>query len=352
MPTSQHRTGLRTDAALSAHPDNLTGYAIAKVKSLIRTGLIGLLSVSLLLSAGVSRADLLPDFGANDETLWRSGANLYIRLTDQDQSKKDATPPNQHPVQLSAAQITNALEGLQAWSGGGLFRKKELMNLFSLQQSRLLGQYLSAGLAKARPDQDVVFVLARSEKSYLVLQSTGYTGGRAFYLGDRLHLIIGDYDNEGDRFKETIEKSHGVTETIQYFKHGRRAKPNGFKGAIVAKGGIEPHVDGGKTRRDWIEIDLEQAASIYLAQKATEQAPEETVTSQALQDEAARMARERREMRLELAKMRKEMNTSKNGGDSAQTIEQRLLTLQDLHTRELISDEEYQQRREQILGEI
>ena len=43
----------------------------------------------MLLYAGITQADLLPNFGTNDEDLWKSGANLYIRLTDQDQSKKD-----------------------------------------------------------------------------------------------------------------------------------------------------------------------------------------------------------------------------------------------------------------------
>ena len=311
---------------------------------------IGVLSLFLLLYAGIIRADLLPDFGTNDEDLWKSGASLYIRLTDQDKSKKDVTPPNQHPVQLNASQVTSALEGIEAWSGGGFFKKKTRKSLFSLQQSRLLGQYIASGLSRARSDQDIVFVLARSEKKYLVIQNRGYTGGRVFYLDGKLHIIIGDYDHEGDRFKETVERSHGVTETRQYFKHGRRAKSVGFKGSIVGRAGVEPHVDGKKTRRDWIEIELEQAASMYLAEKAQE-APQEAVTSEAMQAEAARMARERREMRLELAKMRKEMKSS-NGGDSTQTIEQRLMTLKDLRDKELISAEEYQQKREQILGEI
>ena len=323
-------------------------HALPPVRRFTKTAVLYLF---LLLYAGIVRADLLPNFGANDEVLWRSGANLYIRLTDQDQSKKDVTPPNSHPVQLNAHQVTNALEGLEAWSGGGFFKKKELRSLFSLQQARLLGQFISAGLAKAKPDQDIVFVLARSEKKYLVLQNTGYTGGRAFYLDGRLHLIIGDYDNEGDRFKETVERSHGVTETKQYFKHGRRAKSVGFKGTIVGRAGIEAHVDGKKTRRDWIEIDLEQAATVYLAEKA-EQAPQETVTSAAMQAEAARMARERREIRLEMAKMRKEMQSSPGGDNSGQTIEQRLLTLKELRDKDLISPEEYQQKREEILGDI
>ena len=305
----------------------------------------------LLFYAGVMRADLLPDFGANDEVLWKSGSNLYIRLTDQDQSKKDVTPPNQHPVQLDAGRITSALEGIEAWAGGGFFKKKKLGKLFSLQQARLLGQYVSAGLSRARSDQDIVFVLSRSEQRYLVLRNTGYTGGRVFYLNGKLHLIIGDYDNEGDRFKETAYRSHGVTEVRQYFQHGRRAKSSGFKGSIVAGAGVEPHKDGGKTRRDWIEIELERAAAAYLAEKASQTAPQQTETSTAMQAEAARLARERREMRLEMAKMRKEMQSS-NAAASSQTVEQRLLTLQELRDKELISAEEYRQKREEILGEI
>ncbi len=318
------------------------------MKSFTKTSLLCLF---IYLLTGISQADLLPNFGANDEVLWKSGANLYIRLTDQDRSKQDVTPPNQHPVQLSTAQVTGALEGLETWSGGGLFKKKQLNSLFSLQQSRLLGQYLSAGLAKARPDQDIVFVLARSERKYRVIQNRGYTGGRAFYLNDKLHLIIGDYNHQGDRFKETVEKSHGVMETRQYFKHGRRAKPVGFKGSIVARAGVEPYMDGQKARRDWIAIDIEQAATVYLAEKASQTAPQQTGTGTAMQAEAARLARERREMRLEMARMRKEMQSS-NAAASGQTPEQRLLTLQELRDKELISAEEYQQKREQILGEI
>ena len=195
----------------------------------------GFLLFILLLYAGIAQAD---------EVLWQSGSNLYIKLTDQDQSKQEATPPNQHPVQLNSSQVSSALEGIEAWSGGGFFKKKKLKTLFSLQQSRLLGQYISAGLSKARPDQDIVFVLGRSEKKYVVIQNRGYTGGRVFYLDGKLHIIIGDYDNEGDRFKETAYKSHGVTDVKQYFKHGRRVKPSGFKGSIVVRAGVTPHTDG------------------------------------------------------------------------------------------------------------
>ncbi len=304
----------------------------------------------LLLYAGNIPADLLPGFGTNDEVLWKSGSNLYIKLTEQDESKKVTTPPNQHPAQLNDNQVSNALEGIEVWSGGGFFKKKGLKKLFSLQQARLLGQYVSAGLSRAVSDQDIVFVLARSEKKYYVIQDTGYTGGRVFYLNDKLHIIIGDFDTKGDRFKETAQKSHGVTDVKQYFRSGRRAKPSNFKDSVVGRAGISTHTDGSKARRDWLVIDLEQAATTYLAEKK-EQEPQKTVTGEAFQAEAARLARERREMRLELARMRKEMKAS-TGEDSTQTPEQRLTTLKELKDKGLISDEEYERKREEILSEI
>ena len=295
----------------------------------------------LLLFAGISQAD---------EVLWKSGPNLFIKLVEQDESKRESTPANQHPVRLNANQVASALESIEVWGGGGLFKRKELEKLFSLQQARLLGQYLSAGLSRATPNQDIVFVLSRSEKKYHIIQNTGYTGGRAFYLNDKLHVIIGDYNATGDRFKETAYRSHGVTDVRQYFKQGRRAKPSKFKASVVGRAGVTTHADGSKARRDWVVIDLEEAASAYLAEKEA-QKPQQVVTNKAVQAEAVKLARERREMRLELARMRKELKES-TGGNSTLTTEQRLTTLEELKDKNLISDEEYQQKREQILGEI
>lgn len=293
----------------------------------------------LLLCAGAAQAD---------EILWQSGPNLYIKLVKQDESKREATPLNQHPARLNANQIANALEGIEVWGAGGMFKRKRLKSLFSLQQARLLGQYLSAGLSKARPDQDLAFVLARSEKKYYIIQNTGYTGGRAFYLNDKLHIIIGDYDATGDRFKETAYRSHGVTDLKQYFKHGRRAKPSKFKASVVGRAGVGSYEEGGRARRDWLVVDLEQAATAYLAEKA-QQAPAAPVADGALQAEAARLAQERRQMRLEMARMRKEM---KGEAGAERTPEQRLATLKSLRDKELITDEEYQQKRQRILGEL
>lgn len=299
-----------------------------------------LLTLSLLLCGGTA-------WGAGD-VLWRSGPNLYISLTGQDQLKRTATPPNQHPAQLDAQQLSQALESIQVWSAGGLFGKKEMKKLFSLQQARLLGQYISVGLAKADAGQDLVFVLARAEKKYYVMQDTGYTGGRVFYLDDKLHVIIGDYDATGDRFKERAQKSHGVTDVKQYFRHGRRAKASNFKGVVVSNAGLSVYKTASRTRRDWLVIDLEQAAAVYLAEQRAQQSP--IAESPLAGPELERLARERRRMRLEMARMRQALRASDGG--ARRPIEERLGALDELKAKGLITDSEYQDRRAAILEEI
>ena len=69
-----------------------------------------------------------------------------------------------------------------------------------------------------------------------------------------------------------------------------------------------------------------------------------------LKDETAKLAKERREMRLEMARLRKEMDENKRGSDLS--IEERLGKLQELRDKELISKEEYDKRRVEILNEI
>ena len=67
-------------------------------------------------------------------------------------------------------------------------------------------------------------------------------------------------------------------------------------------------------------------------------------------DEAAKLAKERREMRLEMARLRKEMES--NNKSSQESVEDRLKKLKELMDKDLISKEEYDKRRVEILNEI
>ena len=57
-------------------------------------------------------------------------------------------------------------------------------------------------------------------------------------------------------------------------------------------------------------------------------------------------------MREEMARLRKELEVVKSGGNQVQGLEQRLATLQELKEKDLISEAEFVSRRKAILEEI
>ena len=57
-------------------------------------------------------------------------------------------------------------------------------------------------------------------------------------------------------------------------------------------------------------------------------------------------------MREEIARLRKELDEVKSGGTTASGVQQRLATLQELRDRALITDDEFQDRRQAILDEL
>ena len=291
-----------------------------------------------------------------DEVLWKSGLNLYIKLDDQDKFSDGRIIPNQHPVTLNPREVRDSLNTLEVWNKsfftGALKDDDEVENVFSLEQARLLGSYISAGLAKASPDQDIHFVLTRRKKTMLILKDTTYTSGRAFYLDGKLHVILGEYDRLGDKFKERAYQGSGISEINYYFKPGKRAKKSGFKKAIIVTDGVDTYKDNGKNRKDWFVIDVKAAAAAYAARKSEEEGQATGVSDEKLRLEAEKSARERREMRLEMARLRKEMKQQSSGQSVERSIEERLEQLEGLKKKGFITDQEYAQKRKEILGDI
>lgn len=293
----------------------------------------------------------IPAQAGADEVLWKSGINLYIKLTRQDKPREGRPLPNQHPVSLSRTDLANALR-LPLVREKHYLKKNRILPVFSASQVSLLSQYLAAGLRKARPDEDIVFALISKSKKYLVLQDSAYMSGRIFYANDRLNIIIGDFDKPPDKFKERSQKSAGISEIQYFFKQGRRARPSGFKMELLLKDGIDNYQDGDKKRRDWIVIDVKQAAATYVAGQQGNKKTANSVSDEVIRREAAKIARERREMKLELARMRKEMRSSGSNDSNGRSIEARLATLHELYEKKLITKEEFDMKRKELLSEI
>lgn len=285
---------------------------------------------------------MMPFQARADEVLWQSGKNLHIRLVDEESGAR----PNDQPVELNANDITKALQLFEIYNKN-FIKSNEVLRVFSIQQARLLGQYLAEGLRKARPDQDIEFALAKRERGFLSIETTHYMAGRIFYVDGKLNIIIGDYNRPADRFQERANESMGAGSEIKYyFDHGSRDSASGFDKGVIAQNGITTR-DG---RSDWFVIDVDEASRAYLTEQRQSREADSggAADSAAVREEAAKLARERREMRIEMARMRKEMQESKD----SRTVEERLKALESLKQQGLISGEEYKRKRQDILNDL
>jgi len=288
-------------------------------------------------------------FEDGEDIIWKTGLNRYFKYVDQDESKFGK---NDHPVELSEKQLVLAFKALEFTEKGFLAREK-IRTVFSVSQANLLSKQVTKGLKNANPGQDIIFVMEGGQSKLILLKEKTFVAGRVFYKDGKLNIIIGEYDlARNDAFERQYDPS-GRGEIPYNFNHGRRSKDaKKFKGSVIAVPGVENKHFGKKLRKDWFMIDVETAAKEFLAKLNERKNPSARQDKQ-LQVEAAKLARERREMRTEMARMRKEMKEINSGaGSSSKTPEERIVTLKQLREKELITQEEFDVRRKEILNDI
>ncbi|MEM7541745.1 MAG: SHOCT domain-containing protein [Pseudomonadota bacterium] len=307
-------------------------------------------TIAVMASGPVFALDLIPKLFEREvinAVVWELNEQ-YMRLVPQD--AKD-TGPNQHPVTIDKTQLKLALSGLELWIEGGVFRDEQSAPVFNRSQIDKLSRYLPQALAKAKPSEDVTFnVRGYADVLLDLAKEKEWTAGRAFYVNDQLHIIIGDYRRRLDKSKKQVEGSFGITDDYRgvHFKVGSRRDKGPMPGKIVTTGGVIIHNTGNQLRSDWIELDLAGAAIAY--QQA--QMPEAVRRQEKRAEEAAaQLTMERREMREEMARLRKQLQDLQQAGN-AKSIEERLTTLEDLRNRGLIDNDEFLRRREEILQDI
>ncbi len=278
--------------------------------------------------------------------LWESGLSLYIKIDNQDEAKQ----ANSHPVNLDAEMIDNSLRLLKIWDKN-FYEEGDAERVFSINQSRLLGKHIAEGLKLAKPNEDIVFSLASMKKGALGASEPKFMGGRAFFLNNELNIIIGDYDRPRDKGMEAAVGSSGVTEIKYHIKVGKRNKASKFNKNMIKVDGITNVKINSKTRKDWFTLNLDKTKIVVFNERELKRRSSKEYKQEKLfKDEAAKLAKERREMRLEMARLRKEMGGNKSS--DVESIEERLKKLKDLMDKELISKEEYDKKKTEILNEI
>lgn len=245
------------------------------------------------------------------QTLWQSGIQ-FVAV----QSRPAGTPANNQPHAIGADRIRALLGSLRVSKDGQDHAKP----VFTPDAVAALSPALAKGLATAGPDQDIAFAVttrAQSNQHQMLLLDVReplLTTGLVFYREGRLNLIFG-------KMHTTFEAHYLNTSQPPPTPAGQRSRriQNGWQ--ISGDAGFTYPRPG---RRDWVSMPISSGtsgnsgnsgASTQSASNHSEQTPEPGTTV------------DRR----------------------YQEIAQRLRVVDKLHAKGLITDQEYRDKRREIL---
>lgn len=217
----------------------------------LRAALIGPLTAALLGAMPVRAATLdglasLFDDGDSRLNSWIANPTEKTRFGDWDyvalQAREDGGEPSQHPVQLSAEALAPALAGIRVASG------KDVVPLFEPEEVSRLSRAIAGGLAKAKANQDFVFI---STARHQVLGAFGQkltSSGRVFYRAGELNLILG------------VQLSDALLGLRPGTRPTREILPGERSRAAERVKIVEAGSGGRLLRPDWLAIPLQAGA--------------------------------------------------------------------------------------------
>lgn len=287
--------------------------------SLLPFAVPAMLCGALLLSAATpARAGLLDTLlGQGSITGENAAANARQRVWPVREfttvalvSREAGTSENEQPAQVQAGALKQQLARVQAIiqnTRQPLFAGDELVDIVGP---------LAQALASARPGDDIVLSSSSRREGGLLNAPTAVTA-RLFVQGGSLQMIVHDARFE---FYDTYRG----TQVAPRFTYGSRDSP----GTAILQGD-----DGTTARRaDWLSIPL---SALQSAVSPTAQSPGPPVAAPSGMPPRPPAA---------TAAPRRPLDAN-----SADDIERRLETLKHLREKGLISEDEYRQKRKEIL---
>jgi hypothetical protein len=244
--------------------------------------------------------------------LW-SANDQWVKIEPQDQA---AAPPNDHPAQLASEAISNALAALRIRIVDEDTATEAQRSVFTAEELRELAPRIASGLAKAGPAQDVTFSTIGSHPRAAggLVKDPRVNAGRVFYDDGRINVIFGEL-HSGYRKRSVYGQR---TEDFTARQQGSRTQAAEHEWALAARPGVELHSNASGVRNDWVEIDGAAAAS--------DAAKAPAVASGSGQEPAV----------------------TKSSAD----LEHRLKTLKDLRDKNLIGEEAYRAKMQELLSEL
>ncbi len=287
-------------------------FSISPVRRVRFLAILALFCIGML---GCSMVDSVKASLDKDAKQLFKSREQYVRIVKQDSAKGMKVPPNEHPVNLELDMVRNALSSLEIL----MPKSDKSVPVFSKTELDTVARYVTQGLAEAGPDEDVVFAVIGNYKAvYGLAKTPKYTTGRVFYRDGKLNIIFGKIQED--------YKSYGLyapeDRRLKPLAPGSRSVPSEHVWNILEQPDQTFYATNEGLRTDWVILDL---ASMEARAVMEEQAAKPSGTGG-----------------MGIQPMLK----------SEKSVEERLSILNDLKSKNLITEEEYQKKRADILKDL
>lgn len=247
-----------------------------------------------------------PAHASDVRHLWQS-RDQFVALERQDAPLGGTAILNDHPVEISPDRLTAMLASIE-FHVEDSDRPEQLITNQSLE---VLVPQMVQGFRQAAPGEDVTFAITGLHKSMLgFAKSPKVTTGRAFYKGGRLNVIFGLVQKEVNEREDR---------RLSPFTPGSRQKAPEGEWALLTQPGRNGF---SLVRKDWVSFSDEWRAPVAQLPVAEQDVPSVQTTP---------------------------AQSGKRHNDTRRPAE-RLTTLNELKDKGLISEEEYRDKRLEILN--
>jgi hypothetical protein len=247
------------------------------------------------------------------QTLWES-RDQFVALELQERSSSDQKLD--HPLNLPVETLTAQLASLTVRTA----ESNKITPLLSAAAIDLIAPHLQQALSTATADQDVTFaVIGLQTALYGFAKSPKVTTGRIFRQGGQLNLIIGQMQ---------LDVNERADRRLEPFIPGSRQQPVSNEWALQP----QPGQDSFKLlRNDWVAFGEGWAAPVIQPTAVASPVAAQPVAEKQAVPSSAPPAKPAPQQ------------------TAAQRVAERLSTLKELHSKGLITEDEYRNKRREIL---
>lgn len=236
-------------------------------------------------------------FGGDDSIVIWQGPGQFVKIVEQDWDHDHRrAPKNEHPATISAPHLAVVLFSLQAWRPEDSPESDRSVRLFTDDEISLIAPKLADALGRAGPKQDVVFGVTGNYDNFSRDRRRA-TAGRMFVNNGKLNIIFGDvlrpvFNEDPDDISE-YDRPH---------RAGKRMEMTSSDNIVRNGIGIDHYTYIERPRLDWIQVDVPEVVAAYQGPQLVNPVP---VVNESYPADGA-LSKENRKLREQLARMRKE----------------------------------------------